>query len=368
MGDSGFYKDYSASALTSAENITNAQQNLIDLGMDLGPSGADGDWGGRSQAAAAKWQEINGYEVTGDITTRQFAALQMQAEHPSMFHRQQLKPFYENFDQSLANDLDPARKALLMQAASHLGVQEIGDNTGPAVEQYLASDGRMSTGVAWCAAFGSWGMDQIENHAGIPNNSYMEANMRVHELHEHIQENSPNAIKSLKDYEPQTGDMLLAISPDGTGHYSMVVESYPTEGGTTAMLTIDGNAGDAVSVSVRLAYTDPNSGISAAVEMNPEDPLDQTIHPEIKMVAVDISELPNYDALNAGFNRKADFVPTPSADPNFKPDLEQLAALQENIQLYRDAKAPTLPELKPLDFNNGVQMSATTAFNLAPGG
>ena len=176
------YVDHSAVIIGDSQQAMQAQQSLMALGIDLGPSGADGHWGDSSRAAAAQWQEINGYEATGDITERQMDALAMQAEHPSMFHRMQLEPFYENFDQNLITTDDPVRRATVLQAASHIGaIESGGNNLGPAVEQYFEADDRLNTGAAWCAAFGSWGIDQVENHAGLNNSDYMEGNMRVRE-------------------------------------------------------------------------------------------------------------------------------------------------------------------------------------------
>ncbi|NCT41027.1 MAG: hypothetical protein GW778_05135 [Alphaproteobacteria bacterium] len=367
----GTYQDHSQIIVDDPNLAKNAQTALIDLGMNLGPAGADGQWGQASIKAATQWQEINGYEPTGQITSRQMDSLNFQAEHPSVFNRMQLQPFYENFAANKIPTTDPVRLGMIMQAASHVGAQEFGgDNQGPAVEQYLTSDGRIATGVAWCAAYGSWGIDQVENFAGIPNNEYMQANMRVQELHDNIASSSPEAIKNPTEYTPQPADMLLKLRDNGTGHYATIIDAIKSGDGYTEYLTIDGNIGNdgegAVTGNRFATFTDENTGKSYLV--NQDDPEAPYVDYSEEMAVIDISELPNYDKMQAAFNTNNTFVPTPSADPNFKPNLDMLAEIEQGLDVFEEYRQSQQPTLPPLDYNAGVQMSANNAFNTAPGG
>lgn len=56
----------------TAHTITQIQQRLIELGYDVGPDGADGDFGVNTQRALRKYQAENDLTVTGqpDAATR----------------------------------------------------------------------------------------------------------------------------------------------------------------------------------------------------------------------------------------------------------------------------------------------------------
>ena len=51
---------------TSGEAVRQLQENLIKLGYNCGPDGADGDYGRNTVAAVKKFQEDNGLEVDGE--------------------------------------------------------------------------------------------------------------------------------------------------------------------------------------------------------------------------------------------------------------------------------------------------------------
>lgn len=56
-------------------NVMLLQQKLIELGYDLGPDGADGDFGAKTMAALMKFQEDYGLEVDGVFGQETFAAM-----------------------------------------------------------------------------------------------------------------------------------------------------------------------------------------------------------------------------------------------------------------------------------------------------
>ena len=51
---------------TSGEAVRQLQENLIKLGYNCGPDGADGDYGRNTVAAVKKFQEDNGLEADGE--------------------------------------------------------------------------------------------------------------------------------------------------------------------------------------------------------------------------------------------------------------------------------------------------------------
>ena len=366
-----FYADHSEVVIDDRDSAMAAQQALTDLGFDLGT--VDGVWGPMSMEAAQQWQEINGYEnANGEITARQLDVLGHQSAHPGAYEMQlgsyraeQLQPFFESFDTSRLDHLDPVRAAILTQHAAHLGVSEPidpetyeGTNTGPAVRQYLESDPRAFEGNAWCASYGSWVLDQIEGYAGLEPNEFMEGNMRVHEVADQIRTDSPQAVKSFAEYEPQGGDLILYLNDGGTGHFATAVASFEAGENVTNVITIDGNSQDGVNLSQAIVYTDPETGTSYSAYIDAEGYITPDYTTEI--ITVDISELPNYGSLHDAFERSAaPYMPTTSADPGFEHDFQQIGLLSEVLDTYR---ATIQPEVILPDFYNG-QSAATVAEN-----
>lgn len=332
-------------------DIRAAQQALITLGYDLGPSGADGDWGPRSREAGQNWQDINGFENTDIITPRQMDTLQWQAQNPEIFKQLRVAEFMNNFDDTILGHLDPVRRNLFIQSAAHLGAEEdanpndptpgSGLNTGPAVEQYFTADNRLQTGSAWCAAFGSWVFDQIENSAGLSNNSFMQGNMRTAEIIEQIRADTPEAFRSAADYTPQAGDFLLIMDrANNSGHFAVVAGSVEYEE-ATGVITIDGNASDRVELREYTLAGTPGAENNHLLLPDEHDPSLLNLETDYEVFVVDISALPNYNALNNHFNAAANFIPTASADMNFQLDTQQLELLQN---FMRDiAPHPTEP-------------------------
>lgn len=336
------YVDHSPSALVDEDSIEMTQRHLVTLGHDLGRSGADGDWGSLSQTAAAQWQAANGYEPTGDITVRQFDVLEAQANDPSIYNQIRLSEFYNNFDQTALAHLDPVRAGIVTQALSHMGAQELGEtNTGAAVEQYFESDPRIDTGGAWCAAFGSWVFDRVEQYAGVETDSFMNGSMRVGEIRDHIAENSPEAFRNITEGLPEAGDMMLTHWPDGTkGHFAIVLGAEETPDGTYIIRSVDGNSGDAVSYNETEIFYDEASGNNYMVQRDDNgDPLVYNVPIDL----VDISQLPNYNSLNSAFNLNGGFVPTPSADPSYQLNQDDLDLAEEALRASAPQPLPKLP-------------------------
>lgn len=65
---------------SKGERAELVQRALIQLGYDLGPAGADRDFGKRSTTAFAQWQADNGLFVTGAVTQAQLVKLKEQVE------------------------------------------------------------------------------------------------------------------------------------------------------------------------------------------------------------------------------------------------------------------------------------------------
>lgn len=347
--------DFTASALDgNEENAKATQEALIALGFDLGAAGADGDLGARSRAAITEWKTINGYDdVAGDdISVAQFAALRHQGAYPEVFEYQRAaynqnlqQDFYQNFDQSLLSHMDPVRAAVVMQMAAHLGAtedrnpgEEFGNNRGAAVEQYVQGVKNASVGNAWCAAFGTWAIDQLENYAGLEKSEFMDGDAGVKRLFDKIEATQPQAVGGA-DYVAQPGDAVMIVRDDGTGHHTTAIHSVDLGDGYTGVYVIDGNSGDSVSLSEIAYYTDPDSGTRYRAAMDAEGFLYPLMDEEVEIV--DISALPNYDRMTSAFNNNAvPFVPTPSADPDFQLNLDALAGLQGILAEQQSLQAP----------------------------
>jgi hypothetical protein len=341
---------------TDTQTIRDAQSHLIALGYDLGRSGADGIWGQRSAQAAADWQRVNGLSdengaYTGNISYEQLSLLAQQAADPASFQRIRLADFYNNFSETALDHLDPVRRALIKQAAAHIGVTESdftlasngdweGNNASPDIKVYLNSYG-VNEGHAWCASFGSCVFDQIEGFAGVERNSFMRGSASVETVFNQFRVDAPQAIKSLQDYTPQAGDIILMRYGNGRGHFMMVATSY-TEGALTELTTIEGNAYDSVTSDIRYIYTDPDTGKSHPLFETEEGEM-EVIY-EVDIAVIDISELPNYGSLNNAFNTSSGFIPTTTVDPSFQPDLDNLYWLQDRLFQHQQELSNSGPQ------------------------
>lgn len=334
--------DLTASAFQddTGENIKAAQDALIRLGFDLGASGADGDWGQRSQMGASEWKKINGYkdETSGaDLSVAQLDLLAYQGAHPETFERKKAEYTDNLFAgvSALLDHLDPVRASLIMQHTAHLGAQEQSGNTGAAVEQYVGDVRNAAVGLPWCAAYGTWAIDQLESYAGLEKSEFMDGDGGVKRLADSIEATQAQAVKSTRDYTPQPGDALLIIRPNGTGHYATVLHSVDLGNHYTRAFTIEGNANNAVSLVSQDYYTDPETGEAHPAYQDTKGEIFPLHEEQIKIV--DISALPNYDRMSAAFNRASDpFVPTPSGDSSFAPDLEQIAQVADVLKVQRE--------------------------------
>ncbi|MFN3701393.1 MAG: CHAP domain-containing protein [Alphaproteobacteria bacterium] len=348
--------DSNVSGLEDTQTIRDAQSHLIALGYDLGRSGADGIWGQRSTQAAIDWQRVNGLSdengfLNGDLNHEQLSLLAQQAADPAAFQRIRLAGFYNNFDETALDHLDPVRRALIKQAASHIGVTEsdftlasngewYGNNAGPDIRVYLGSY-HLDEGHPWCASFGSWVFDQIEGFAGLERNEFMRGSASVETVFNRIRADAPQAIRDLQDYMPQAGDIVLMRYGNGHGHFMMVATAQ-TEGALTELTTIEGNAYDSVMSDIRYIYTDPDTGRSHPVLETDDGEME--IRYDFDIAVIDISELPNYDRLSHAFNMSSGFIPTPSIDPEFQPNLDNLNWLQDRLFQHQQGLPGSNPD------------------------
>lgn len=231
--------------------------------------------------------------------------------------------------------VDPVRAAIVLQGASHLGVKETGENRGPDVDRYITqADGRMRSGVPWCAVYGSWSIDQVERFAGIGKDEFVKGSMRNHEILGWIRKNHPDAIRSLSEYTPQPGDFAIIdrVDPEKPDHFTLFAYAKRGEGGTIEAVTIDGNSDDSVASTERTIDTTKSVGGGKGVEYDEGE----------NMYVVDISRLPNYDRLQSRFNaRAASFQPVAPIDAGHQPDA---GSFQKVFDFIASARQPPLPE------------------------
>ena len=308
------------------------QEALLDAGYKLPKYGADNDWGKESRAAAAQWQKDNGYEETGDLTVAQFAKLDEQASAITAEHQTKIIEATGELTQTL-KDIDPVRKAMILQAAAHLGVKEhviVPDkieNRGPAVDQYATSEtGHVGQGPEWCWLFNSWVADQIEQFGGV--RDFLPGEQNSQQMKALLKARAPGSLKTWNEYTPKPGDMILHTKDSSRGHGSIVAHVDKQNGIIT---TIDGNVQDSVRL-VRWQINPKNQKQLRSLDANEDGSIGEYRRADF----IDISRLPNFDRLASNFNAKSTtFVPTPSADPDFKgPDPE---ALKQLIELYKPA-------------------------------
>ncbi len=323
---------------TTAQNAPNSaiktygtlavQKALLYNDYELPKYGADNHWGNEGITAAKQWQEDNQFEPTGIITDEQFVIMQIQAQ----WKRETLM---DGIQKAVTHMIpDPVRCAAVLQAISHLGAEEYGNNGGKAVDQYATSEpwhvGKRSQ---WCGLFYSWDMDQLEKFAGVAPNDFHIGEQNSQQMKVKIQKQAPSALKTWDKYLPQPADTIIHTKDSKSGHVSMVLFANPA---TNTVLAIDGNVQDKVSL--------------VTWQINPDNPKqirslsyneDQSVGGYRRADFVDISKLPNYDKMSTAFNaRGADFRPTPSADPNFKgPDPRILRELLKALEAL-EAQVP----------------------------
>lgn len=352
-------------ALADNRELASAvQQGLISLGYDLGNSGADGVWGAMSANALDSWKATNrlsdqDVDTYHEISPRQFELLEQQAADPSLFNDVKQASFYNNFDSNALSHLDPVRAALLEQAASHVGVVESqftvdksgnleGNNAGRDIKEYLEGYG-VDEGNAWCAAYGGWVFDQVKEAAGVGEKDFLRGSPSVEGLLANVMEDAPQAVKSLRDYEPQGGDIMLLRYGNGQGHFMMVASSESLEDGNAVysdVTTVEGNYFDSVGVGLRSIYTDSETGKSHPIIVSEDENIE--VYDQYEVVVIDISELPGYDAMNKELAAAGDFKPTASVDPHFMLDEDGVYSLQTALFNEQDRRAAT-PEQAPVE-------------------
>ncbi len=143
--------------LWDSANVRAIQKRLTELGC--GPVEEDGVFGADTMEAVELFQvrtmDAHGQPLTvdGRVGPMSWAALFGEAAVPLV-----------------ADPPTPLVAAVLGVARKEVGVMEdpIGSNSGPRVNQYLASVGDAS-GLAWCAAFVYWCFQQASSSIKIPN-------------------------------------------------------------------------------------------------------------------------------------------------------------------------------------------------------
>jgi hypothetical protein len=129
-------------------------------------------------------------------------------------------------------------------AASQLGVSEVGTNSGPQVDTYLAAAGA-GGGNPWCAGFVTWVLEQ--NGHEMPGEGWAAVATWVQAAGE-----GEHGLSLVSAEEAQPGD-IVAFDWGGGGDYGSdghigFLDSPVNDG---AFETIEGNSGDAVSKQVR---------------------------------------------------------------------------------------------------------------------
>lgn len=253
---------------------------------------------------------------------------------------------------TLPDDLNPVRSAIVLQAASHLGikekviVQDKNENKGPAVDQYATSEPwHVGKGSEWCGLFASWVYNQIEAYAGLSENDFHIGEQNSQQMLALIRKQAPQAIKRWNEYKPQPGDLIIHRRTPSSGHVSVVAHTDSAKGLITS---IDGNVQDRVSL--------------VTWQMNPQNPnqIRSLVQNEDRSTGsfrdaffIDVSELPNFDRLSAAFksSNSRRFVPTPSADTSFTGpsniQIQTLAHMFQNAELVPNTPPPPLPPRRP---------------------
>jgi len=128
---------------------TEVQQALIDLGYDLGPSGADGDAGPRTITALTAFQRTSGLSpdgVAGDLTKGKLKSVASKA-----------KSAKDKGEPAPTLRAEPEMPPWLASASKDLGLHEgVGKANNPKVVAFFKDAGFAGVkddATAWCAAF-----------------------------------------------------------------------------------------------------------------------------------------------------------------------------------------------------------------------
>lgn len=206
------------------------QLKLMDHGL-LKADDVDGILGRNTVAAVKKFQAAKGLEPDGKVGKDTMAKLGM-----VVYDRQKwdIQPLPEN------QGIGSLRTRATAVAISQDGVKERGNNSGPAVNAFLASVG-LNPGYSWCMAFVYWCFGQAADSLGVKNPLVRTGGcMR--------QWNETRCYKTTND--PQTGDIFIMDLGGGAGHTGIVVAVE-----RDVIHTIEGNTNNNGSANGDGVYT-----------------------------------------------------------------------------------------------------------------
>lgn len=206
--------------------------NVIELKKTLnakgyGPLATTGPeattYGPKTREAVKAFQAANGLKPDGDVGPLTLAALYPGNPISHVTPGQDIhhiKPWV-----STRNSL--ALRALNIAQAQN-GVREVPQNSGQAVEAFLASVG-LGPGYSWCMAFVYWAVDQAAKELGVKN-PLVKTGGCLRQFNE----------TTLKiTHTPKPGDIWIMDLGGGNGHTGMVIAVVGD-----VITTIEGNTND----------------------------------------------------------------------------------------------------------------------------
>lgn len=196
--------------------VKEVQERLQDRGYNVGK--IDGILGPVTMAAIHAFQLRSNLKADGMIGPETIRALGM--EQPLAL-KDSLRPVSPR-------SRNPRLRAV-EYAVTQNGVRERTNNSGAAVDAFLASVG-LGPGYAWCMAFVYWCVQQATGDLGLINPLVRTGGcMR--------QWNETACFKTTTD--PQPGDIFIMDLGGGAGHTGFVVDVTPT-----TIRTVEGNTND----------------------------------------------------------------------------------------------------------------------------
>lgn len=305
----------------STLSVQEIQIRLSALGYrhQLGRWRADGKMGSSTRNAISAWQAKNDFRPTGILTADQQKSLVAQSEKVLVEHGT-VKHKVMTLLHGELMELPPVRAAVVWQALNHIGVTEffekadVMENLGPAVKQYAGMQG-----VPWCAAFVNWLVDQVENHAGVGDNSFYPGNNSTISSMRAVKRIAPESLHTAADYIPQVGDIMFHHGYEEKAKYSHTSIVLAFDAVRGVITTIDGNYDNRVRLGVW--------------QIDPEDPsvIGNGSYENGRRHATfaNLEQLPNYKKMS---RRLADFNPTKTKDLTYMTDIGAAFAALRAIQ------------------------------------